>query len=101
MLGPAGNRRGGTARRFGVSAQHSGAGPWRATISVVDDANSARMCSAKGCRRDAVWAVIWNNPKIHTADREKVWSACDEHKASLSQFLSARGFLKRVETIGS
>ena len=57
------------------------------------------ICSAKGCRNTAIWAVVWNNPKLHTPDREKVWVACDEHKGSLAQFLSARCFLKRVEPL--
>ena len=25
------------------------------------------LCSAKGCRRTAGHAVIWRNPKLHTA----------------------------------
>ena len=41
-------------------------------------------CSAKGCQADAVWALLWNNPKIHTPDRRKTWLACDEHRESLS-----------------
>jgi hypothetical protein len=57
------------------------------------------ICSAKGCRNDAIWAVVWNNPKLHTPDREKVWAACDDHKESLANFLSARSFLKRVEPL--
>ena len=43
-----------------------------------------------------MWALRWNNPKLHTPDRRKVWLACDDHKASLSDFLGARGFLKEV-----
>jgi hypothetical protein len=54
------------------------------------------VCSAKGCRNGATWALGWNNPKIHTDDRRKVWLACDEHKESLSAFLSARGFLRET-----
>ena len=54
-------------------------------------------CSAKGCQADAVWALRWNNPKIHTADRRKVWLACETHRASLSDFLSARGFLRETD----
>lgn len=54
-------------------------------------------CSAKGCQADAVWALLWNNPKIHTPERRKAWLACDEHRASLSDFLGARGFLRDVE----
>jgi hypothetical protein len=41
-----------------------------------------------------VWAHLWNNPKLHTPERRKVWLACDEHRASLGEFLSLRGFLK-------
>jgi hypothetical protein len=52
------------------------------------------VCSAKGCRRPAGWAHLWNNPKLHTPERRKVWLACDEHRASLGEFLSLRGFLK-------
>jgi hypothetical protein len=54
------------------------------------------ICSAKGCQQPAVWALRWNNPKLHTPDRRKVWLACDEHRGSLSAFLGARGFLKDV-----
>ncbi|MGP4028597.1 hypothetical protein [Actinomadura sp. 3N407] len=53
-------------------------------------------CSAKGCRADAVWAVRWNNPKIHTPDRRKTWLACDAHRESLAAFLDRRDFLKDV-----
>ncbi|MFA1547231.1 hypothetical protein [Actinomadura chokoriensis] len=54
------------------------------------------LCSAKGCRAAAVWALRWNNPKIHTPDRRKIWLACDEHRESLAAFLSLRDFLKDV-----
>lgn len=57
------------------------------------------ICSAKGCRAAATWAVVWNNPRLHTFDREKVWAACGEHKQSLADFLAARSFLKRVEPL--
>jgi hypothetical protein len=52
------------------------------------------LCSAKGCQAEARWQLLWNNPKIHTPDRRKTWLACDEHRASLADFLGARGFLK-------
>ena len=61
----------------------------------MDDLDRA-ICSAKGCQVDAVWDLQWNNPKIHTPERRKSWLACDEHRASLSDFLGARGFLKDV-----
>ncbi|GAA4683572.1 hypothetical protein [Phytohabitans rumicis] len=53
-------------------------------------------CSARGCQRSAVWALRWNNPKLHTPDRRKTWLACEEHREHLSDFLSARGFLREV-----
>jgi hypothetical protein len=55
------------------------------------------MCSAKGCRRPAEWQLVWNNPKLHTPDREKIWTACGEHRESLSHHLAIRSFLRRVE----
>jgi hypothetical protein len=54
------------------------------------------VCSSKGCRAPATWQLLWNNPKLHTPDRRKVWLACDEHRESLSSFLAARQFLKDV-----
>lgn len=55
------------------------------------------MCSAKGCREAALWQVVWNNPKLHTPERRKVWLACDEHRVTLADFLDLRGFLIGVE----
>ena len=56
-------------------------------------------CSAKGCQRDAVWQLLWRNPKIHTADRTKQWLACDDHRESLSDFLASRDFPLTVEKL--
>jgi hypothetical protein len=58
--------------------------------------DEAPRCSAKGCGATAVWALRWNNPRLHTPDRRKVWAACDAHREHLSEFLSARGFLRDV-----
>lgn len=55
------------------------------------------ICSAKGCQATAAWELLWNNPKLHTPDRRKIWLACDDHRESLSTFLGKRGFLKDVE----
>lgn len=55
------------------------------------------VCSAKGCRAPATWRLVWNNPRVHTPDREKVWTACDEHREQLSHHLAVRSFLRRVE----
>jgi len=51
-------------------------------------------CSAKDCKATAVWGLRWNNPKIHTPERRKVWLACEEHKPTLTSFLDRRGFFK-------
>ncbi len=57
------------------------------------------MCSARGCRESARWALRWNNPKLHPPERRKIWTACDEHRPTLEEFLSLRGFLK--DTVGT
>ncbi|GAB3996898.1 acetone carboxylase [Nocardioides marmoraquaticus] len=56
----------------------------------------ADTCSAKGCQQPAAHQLRWNNPKLHTPDRRKVWLACDEHREHLADFLGARGFLREV-----
>ena len=58
-------------------------------------------CSAKGCRASAAHVLVWNNPKVHAADREKTWVACDAHRDSLAEHLDVRGFLIRVDPLGS
>ena len=60
--------------------------------------DEALVCSARGCRHAAQWQLLWNNPKIHTPERRKIWLACDEHRQSLSDFLGARGFLRETES---
>ena len=49
-------------------------------------------CSRAGCRREATQHVVWRNPRIHAADREKVWLACTEHVDFLHDYLAAREF---------
>ena len=66
------------------------------TAPTPDAVGEDLVCSARGCRADASWGVLWNNPRLHTPERRKVWLACDEHRESLSDFLGARGFLKEV-----
>lgn len=58
-------------------------------------------CSARDCRVDAAWSLLWNNPKLHTPDRRKSWLACDEHRATLGDFLEARGFLRDTVALPS
>jgi len=52
------------------------------------------VCSAKGCRAQAAYGLLWNNPKLHPPERRKAWMACAEHADPLSDFLSKKGFLK-------
>jgi len=66
---------------------------------VVTAMSAPVVCSAMGCRAAAVYAVVWNNPKIHASEREKTWLACAEHRQSLADFLDVRGFLRRVEAL--
>ncbi|MCQ9384300.1 hypothetical protein NQ038_09695 [Brevibacterium sp. 50QC2O2] len=61
-------------------------------MSAADDA--PLHCSAKGCGEPAEWALLWNNPGLHTPERRKVWLACPAHLNHLSQFLDLRGFLR-------
>jgi hypothetical protein len=61
--------------------------------------DTERFCSAKGCRNPAQYALNWNNPKIHTPDRRKIWLACADHRDALAEFLSVRGFLREVTPI--
>ena len=54
-------------------------------------------CSRAACRAEATHRIVWRNPRIHAADREKIWLACDEHRQSLADFLAARQFLRDVQ----
>jgi hypothetical protein len=56
-------------------------------------------CSARACRAPAAWRLCWNNPRLHPAERRKVWLACDDHLARLTEFLGARGFLRETEPV--
>ncbi len=44
----------------------------------------------------ATWQLRWHNPRLHTSDRRKIWTACDDHRESLATFLDARGFLRET-----
>lgn len=66
-------------------------------MTVPDTPAEPATCSAKGCREPAVWALRWNNPRIHSPERRKTWLACDEHRTYLTTFLDKRGMLRAVE----
>jgi len=57
---------------------------------------SGLVCSARGCRRVPEWALRWNNPRLHSAERRKTWLACAEHRETLGSFLQVRGFLRET-----
>ncbi|QWC84996.1 acetone carboxylase [Nocardioidaceae bacterium] len=67
----------------------------------LEEKSAQLLCSAKDCRAEAAYELRWNNPKIHDADRRKVWLACAEHRESLGHFLDLRGFLRDVVPLGS
>jgi hypothetical protein len=49
----------------------------------------------------ATTTVNWRNPRIHSADRVKVWLACDEHAHFLHDYLAARDFPVVVAPLGT
>lgn len=65
-------------------------------MTVAEETAEPAVCSAKGCTALAAWELGWNNPKLHTPDRRKIWLACEDHRSSLGDFLTARGFLRDV-----
>jgi hypothetical protein len=60
---------------------------------------SEQKCSRAGCTADATVRIDWRNPKIHAENRIKTWSACDEHRQFLSEYLAAREFLLAVRPL--
>ncbi|PRB42397.1 hypothetical protein CQ020_10450 [Arthrobacter sp. MYb23] len=59
-------------------------------------ATEGALCSRKGCRAAAQWQLLWNNPRIHTPDRRKVWLSCGEHREWLEEYLQTRGLWKET-----
>jgi len=57
---------------------------------------SAPVCSRKGCRSTAAWQLLWNNPRIHTPERRKIWLACSEHREWLEDYLKLRGLWRQT-----
>ncbi|WP_125615158.1 hypothetical protein [Specibacter cremeus] len=54
------------------------------------------ICSRKGCRAAATTQLLWNNPRIHTPERRKIWLACDEHAGWLERYLRERSLWKQT-----
>ena len=57
------------------------------------------VCSRAGCRDFATWQVVWRNPRIHSADRRKIWTACEAHVDYLRDYLAARDFPVEVSPL--
>lgn len=57
-------------------------------------------CSRRGCRAPARWRLEWNNPRVHTPERRKIWLACDEHREWLTDYLRSRNLLREVVPYG-
>lgn len=57
-------------------------------------APESTICSRKGCREQATVQLLWNNPKIHTAERRKIWLACAGHAQWLQDYLQSRSLWK-------
>lgn len=74
-----------------------------APLSQADadaDSNPDMQCSSAGCAAAAAWRVNWRNPRIHSANRVKVWLACDSHRNTLADYLGTRGFPVIVSALG-
>ncbi|MFC8304699.1 hypothetical protein ACFUCV_13560 [Specibacter sp. NPDC057265] len=69
-------------------------GDGKATSLPEPPAAEAPVCSRKGCRNQATVQLLWNNPKIHTAERRKIWLACAEHVQWLQDYLQSRSLWK-------
>lgn len=78
-----------------------GATPWSPGSGSTQQHEPAGdlVCSTRRCRAHAVWALRWNNPKLHTPERRKTWLACDEHRQYLTEFLTLRGFLRETQPV--
>lgn len=61
-----------------------------------DERPTEAVCSRKACRLPAEWQLLWNNPKIHTPDRRKIWVACGDHRDWLEDYLQTRGLWKET-----
>jgi hypothetical protein len=70
-----------------------------ATFDLRIEPGSVPVCSRAGCSETAAWRVNWRNPRIHPADRVKIWAACHEHRDFLAGYLRSRSFPVRVTGI--
>ena len=72
-----------------------------ASTPQTPESSGFTVCSRKGCREQATVQLLWNNPKIHTAERRKIWVACDEHEQWLQDYLQSRSLWKSTLPLNS
>jgi hypothetical protein len=68
-------------------------------LDMLDGDNSAAavaICSRKGCRNPATAQLVWNNPKVHTPERRKIWLGCGEHTGWLEDYLRSRSLWRET-----
>lgn len=70
-----------------------------ATFDLFTEPGATPVCSRAGCSSTASWRLNWRNPRIHAADRVKIWAACDDHCAFLADYLRSRSFPVQVTGI--
>lgn len=58
--------------------------------------DNGSVCSRKACGRRAGWQLLWNNPRLHTPERRKIWLACGDHRNWLEDYLQTRGLWKQT-----
>lgn len=63
---------------------------------IGDHETPTAVCSRKACRAAATWQLLWNNPRIHTPERRKVWLSCEEHREWLEDYLQTRDLWKET-----
>lgn len=71
------------------------------SLSGPSDSAGEAICSRKGCRAPATTQLLWNNPKIHTPERRKIWLGCDEHADWLENYLTERLLFKQRLPLGT
>ncbi|ALE05955.1 acetone carboxylase [Arthrobacter sp. ERGS1:01] len=65
-------------------------------LDMMGSEPAPTICSRKGCRAAATTQLLWNNPRIHTPERRKIWLACDDHVAWLEDYLQSRSLWKET-----
>lgn len=70
-------------------------------LAPLPSEDDSPKCSRAGCSKLATTTINWRNPKIHDADRVKVWLACDEHAPYLQEYLAARDFPVVLTPLGT